>query len=84
LKKKKILAGYRLELAGRFSRKQRATFLLFKNGKIPLGTIYNNIDYKSDFVILKNGVVNIKIWLNKTEKFKDSVINFQTVINEKN
>jgi hypothetical protein len=84
IKKKKILFGYRLELSGRFSRKQRATFLLFKNGKIPLGTIYTNIDYKTDFVILKNGLVNIKIWLNKTEKFKNSIVNFQTIINEKN
>jgi len=33
IEKKKILTGYRLELAGRFSRKQRATFLLFKKWK---------------------------------------------------
>jgi len=49
-----------------------------------LASLNNNIDYKSDFVILKDGIGNIKIWLNKSDKFKDSVIKFKTVIDEKN
>jgi len=75
--KKKNLCGYRLELAGRFSRKQRATYLLFKGGTVPLGTVNSKIDFGLDVVILKDGVGSIKVWLNYPENFKKSVISLK-------
>lgn len=77
--KKKNLFGYRLELVGRFTRKQRATKMLIKDGTVPLATINKKIDYSQSFVILKDGVGNVKIWLNKTKKFKNSLISFRGI-----
>jgi ribosomal protein S3 len=59
--------GYKMAFRGRFSRKQRASFIWLHNGKVPLNTLKAHIDYSFFIVALKNSVVSIKVWfyLNK-------------------
>jgi len=59
--KKKIFFGYRIELHGRFSRKQRALNVILKGGTVPLATINAKIDYFEGFVILKDGLGSVKV-----------------------
>jgi len=73
---KKILFGYRIQCTGRFTRRQRATYLVFKEGKVPLATIQTKIDYAADYVVLKDGVGSIKVWLYQTDKFQEAVVRF--------
>lgn len=77
--KKKNLFGYRIKLSGRFTRKQRATSIVIKFGTVPLATISKQIDYAQSDVILKDGKGSIKVWLNKTAKFKNSIISLKSL-----
>lgn len=64
---KSMIMGYKMAFRGRFSRKQRASFIWLHNGKVPLNTLKTHIDYSFFIVALKNSVVSIKVWfyLNK-------------------
>lgn len=55
-------AGLAINCAGRFTRKQRAHFLRFRNGSVPFSTVTRAIDYFFIPVKLKYGVCGIKIW----------------------
>jgi len=49
---------------------------VFKEGKVPLATIETKIDYAADYVVLKDGVGSIKVWLYQTDKFQEAVVRF--------
>jgi len=70
--------GYRIEVAGRFTRKQRATYLLFKGGRVPLASILTKIDYSKQFVILKDGVGSIKVWLQQGKHFTEFALGYKS------
>ena len=72
--RKVYLFGYKIKLNGRFSRRQRASKIVFKGGSVPLATIDSSIDYASNFVSLKDGVGGIKLWLNFSNKTNISSI----------
>jgi len=55
------LMGFKLHCLGRFSRKQRASSLWYKQGKIPLNTMSAIIDFSSISVPIENSVVTIKL-----------------------
>lgn len=55
--------GHRIECAGRFNRRQRASFYKFKFGKLPLNTLSCPIDYYQINFPLRYGVCSIKVWL---------------------
>lgn len=59
-------SGLAINCAGRFTRKQRAHFLRFRNGSVPFSTVTRAIDYFFIPVKLKYGVCGVKIWT--TEK----------------
>jgi ribosomal protein S3 len=61
--------GYKMAFRGRFSRKQRASFVWTQIGKAPLNTISIYIDYTFFTIPLKNSAVSIKIWLYKNKSF---------------
>ena len=63
VKYKSILMGFKFAFRGRFSRKQRASFIWIHEGKVPLNTLNLFIDYSFLTIALKNSVVGIKIWL---------------------
>lgn len=57
--------GLVINCSGRFTRKQRAHFVRFKQGAVSLSTITKNIDYFFIPVRLKYGSCGIKIWVTK-------------------
>jgi len=57
------LLGFRFSCAGRFTRKQRATFMWDRFGKIPLNMVSAVIDYTYLPIKLKNGICGLKFWL---------------------
>jgi hypothetical protein len=65
VKYKSILMGFKFAFRGRFSRKQRASFIWIHEGKVPLNTLNLFIDYSFLTITLKNSAISIKIWLYK-------------------
>lgn len=66
---KSILMGYKIAFRGRFSRKQRASFIWTQVGKVPLNTLSISVDYSFFTIPLKNSAVSIKVWLYKLKNF---------------
>lgn len=60
------LIGYKMKLAGRFSRKQRAGHLWFSKGKAPLNTLSALVDYAYYSIPIINSVISVRIWLYKS------------------
>lgn len=60
---KSPLLGYRFSCNGRFTRKQRATFLWERFGRLSLNTLTSTVDYTFLPVKLKNGICGLKFWV---------------------
>lgn len=60
------LIGYKMKLAGRFSRKQRAGHLWFSKGKAPLNTLSALVDYAYYSIPIMNSVISVRVWLYKS------------------
>jgi hypothetical protein len=58
--------GLLLRASGRFTRSQMATTLLFRRGRVPLGTISLAVDQVSATVPLKYGACTLTLWLCRT------------------
>ena len=59
----RALIGYKIQLKGRFTRKQIAAKHVFRGGHVPLNTLNSNIDYGFATVPIKNSAIGVKIWL---------------------
>ena len=57
----KRLIGYKIQLKGRFTRKQIAAKHVFKGGNVPLNTLNSNIDYGFATVPIKNSAIGVKV-----------------------
>ena len=55
------LLGFKIHCRGRFSRKQRASSIWFKHGKVDLNTLSSQIDYSFYSVPLRNSLCSIKV-----------------------
>jgi ribosomal protein S3 len=55
------LIGYKIQLRGRFTRKQIAAKHVFQGGHVPLNTLNGNIDYGFATVPIKNSAIGIKV-----------------------
>jgi small subunit ribosomal protein S3 len=64
------IKGYRVECSGRYSRRQRASRRVLREGRVPLNSLSAEIEYGCSKVILKYGVCGIKVWLHKKEEKK--------------
>lgn len=62
LKRMPYLNGFRILVAGRLTRKERAAYIVRQNGDITLGSKSCYIDYAADFKIMRFGVVGVKVW----------------------
>lgn len=60
------LRGYKMYLAGRFTRKQRAAHYWFSRGKVPLNSITSFVDFAFFTIPLKNSSITVKVWLYKS------------------
>lgn len=61
--KYKNFLGYKLVCSGRFTRKQIATYMWYKNGSLNFNSITNLIRYSEVRVRLKFGLCGIKLWI---------------------
>jgi hypothetical protein len=66
---KKILYGYRVQLAGRFKRSEKAVFLMKSIGSIGRSDVKRKVDYSQGFIKQKLGVTGIKIWLSYANNY---------------
>jgi len=80
LKNSPQLLGFRLVIAGRLTRKERAAFMIRRNGNLPLAHKNKKIDFASDFKIMRFGVVGIKVWFNIKPKIRPYFYLFKFLI----
>lgn len=64
-----ILQGFKIVVAGRLTRKERAAFMVRKNGRVSLSQKSAFIDYASQFKIMRFGLVGVKVWLMRKNSF---------------
>lgn len=64
LKRNRNVIGFKISCAGRFSRRQRATYHWKLHGKLPLNSFCANVNYSNGIFYTKNGACSIKIWIN--------------------
>jgi hypothetical protein len=62
IKRANQLQGFKIVVAGRLTRKERAAHIVKIKGKIPYSTKTQAIEYYNDFKIMRFGVVGIKVW----------------------
>jgi len=62
--KKKVIRGFKILLSGRFSRKDRATYI-WSEFKLPLNTKFSAISFGWRNIILKYSLCMLKIWICK-------------------
>lgn len=62
LKKASYLNGFRIIVAGRITRRERAAYLVRRSGDVTLAKKSCVIDYAADFKIMRFGVVGVKVW----------------------
>jgi hypothetical protein len=62
LKNTAYILGFRIIVAGRLTRRERAAYIVRSSGDVTLGTKSCHIDYAADFKIMRFGVVGVKVW----------------------
>lgn len=63
------LIGFKLHCLGRFSRKQRASSVWFRETKVPLNTLSATIDYGFFTVPIRNSAATVKVWLYRDNNY---------------
>jgi ribosomal protein S3 len=82
LKRAPTLNGFRIVVAGRLTRKERAAYILRQHGSVTLGTKSRFIDYATDAKIMRFGVVGVKVWFH-LRKFHPHSYNFRFIFKNK-
>lgn len=62
--------GIKVQVAGRIGGAEIARTEWYKDGKIPLHTIKEDIDYAMDRANTTYGVIGVKVWINRGEELK--------------
>lgn len=65
--------GVRLALSGRLGGAEMARREKIKKGRIPLQTFRADIDFAREKAYLPYGVIGIKVWIYKGDKFEDRI-----------
>jgi hypothetical protein len=65
IKRQRMLVGFKILTAGRFTRKERALYKWMVHKKTPLSLYASNLDYFSGFFKSRFGVSSFKIWIFK-------------------
>jgi hypothetical protein len=65
IKKQRLLIGFKILMAGRFTRKERALYKWIVHKQTPLSLYSSNLDYFSGFFKSRFGVSSFKIWIFK-------------------
>jgi len=54
--------GFKIQIRGRFSRKQRAANIVVQYGSMPLNKFISNIDYSMSTITIVNSKICVKFW----------------------
>jgi hypothetical protein len=77
LKRQKFLKGFKIIVAGRLTRKERAAFLVRKRGSVTLSKNSAFIEQATQAKNLRFGMVGVKVWLmRKSDTYKPYYYNF--------
>jgi len=77
-----LFYGYKIVLAGRITRKERAAYMLYKEGTTPSNAAGARLDYAADHLVMRFGVVGVKIWLHHMDNC--SFYYYYKFINDRN
>ena len=58
-----ILLGFRVDCAGRYSKRQRASKKSISVGRVPMGNYEGFLDYGASSAVLDYGVSTVRVWL---------------------
>jgi ribosomal protein S3 len=58
-----LVDGFRIIISGRLTRKERAAYIVHSARSMPLSSSNIRIDYAFDFLIMRFGVVGVKVYL---------------------
>jgi ribosomal protein S3 len=75
----KCILGFKISFKGRFSRRQRASFMWERVSSTPLNDKSSFVDFSYDFIILKYGACGLKVWLHLSDNYLLGVKSFHTV-----
>jgi len=59
------LKGYRLEFSGRFFRRERAIYQVYKKGPLGRRSYDSLLDYKWKSLVMKFGLSTVRVWIHK-------------------
>jgi len=71
LSQAEMIKGFMFLLKGRFSRRERATKIWLKKGKLDQVNVWTKLDYCKKLITLKYGSVSVRIWLLLTNTLND-------------
>ena len=57
------IIGFKFQIKGRFSRKQKASSVSFRQGLMPLNTISAHIEYAYYVAPIENSAAIVKVWI---------------------
>jgi small subunit ribosomal protein S3 len=69
--------GVRIRLSGRLGGADMARSEEVRKGRVPLQTLRADIDYASEYAMIPQGKVGIKVWIYRGEVFDDASANTQ-------
>ncbi len=61
--------GIKIQISGRLNGAEMARAEIYKEGRIPLHTLRADIDYHLAEALTKTGLLGIKVWISKGEKY---------------
>lgn len=67
------LKGYRLEFSGRFFRRERAIYQVYKKGPLGRRSYDSLLDYKWKSLVMKFGVSTVRVWIHKYDSNQKEV-----------
>ncbi len=70
--------GVRIRLSGRLGGADMARSEEVRKGRVPLQTLRADIDYASEYAMIPQGKVGIKVWIYRGEIFEEDVTNSTT------
>jgi len=61
--------GIKVQISGRLNGAEMARAEIYKEGRVPLHTLRADIDYHLSEALTKTGLLGIKVWISKGEKY---------------
>jgi hypothetical protein len=63
------ILGFKFQIKGRFSRRQKVSSVYFKHGLMPVNTISANIEYAYYVIPIENSATIVKVWIYRNNNY---------------